>query len=437
MSLPPVHRTQLKNYRSLFWLFGLLVVVGCGTYLITSTMGADKQAPLPVEDPSAHWPRLIDSAVARGCREYRGEIERGMPFSGSLLDAGIPAQTTQQICSLLESIGFDFRNCKPRQPFIAQMDSSGKLARFRFEVDVARSYWIRPDSSNTLHAELFTKPITEELISVEGQVESSVYNAIIALGEKPELIAAYADVLGYDIDFIFDPRFGDRFRMLVLRQKLDGNIIGYGRLLAAEYSGSETGDVHAYWFSDSLGKAKGWYAKDGRNVQRAFMRSPLSILRVTSTFGMRTHPISGRWKMHTGMDYGAPTGTPVWSVASGVVTHAGRRGGYGNLVEISHPGGIKTRYAHLSRILVRRGQAVRQQQTIGKVGSTGYSTAPHLHFEFLVNGRHTVQRKVKNPPLKRIPDQFLPQFKAAVDRIEEKWREAKTVRATSLAARTQ
>jgi murein DD-endopeptidase MepM/ murein hydrolase activator NlpD len=344
-----------------------------------------------------------------------------MPFITAMLSAGIDRATADTIQKHLEEVAFDFRACRPGQNFIAQVDSAGMLRAFRYDTDRLHSYWILPDDDGALQARTWETPVESELLSIEGSVQTSVYQTIMRMGETPQLVADYADVLGYDIDFIFDPRVGDRFRILVERRTLDGEIMGYGPILAAEYDGELTGRVLGYRFDISGKDSTGYFAPDGENLQKAFMRSPLSILRVTSSFGMRTHPISGRRKMHTGIDYGAPTGTPVWSIGSGTVIHAGPKGGYGNTIEIRHTASVVTRYGHLSKIFVRRGQSVRQHQTIGAVGSTGYSTGPHLHFEYLVNGVFTPPRKVKNPALKRLPKERMPEFQQHMAKVDSLW----------------
>jgi murein DD-endopeptidase MepM/ murein hydrolase activator NlpD len=300
------------------------------------------------------------------------------------------------------------------------VDTAGVLQAFRYEVGRLLSYWIIRGNDGMLAASRWETPVETELVAVEGSINTSVYHTILSMGEKPQLVADYADVLGYDIDFIFDPRVGDTFSILVEKQMLDGDIVGYGRILAASYTGEITGDVRGYYFkADST--LEGWFAPGGENLQKAFMRSPLSILRVTSSFGMRTHPISGKRKMHTGIDYAAPTGTPVWSVGSGTVVFAGWKGGYGKTIEVKHSGGVKTRYGHLSRINVKVGQGVRQHQTIGAVGSTGYSTGPHLHFEYLVGGQFVQPRKVKNPSLKRLPEERMPSFTMHMENLDSLW----------------
>jgi len=416
-----------RRYSSILFILFLLVVFGGSAYFLT-TKPVSPALARPQDAPdSLSVPCLIDDPEIHGLAEFTGKVANGSPFRRALLDAGIDETACDTIQSQLERVGFEFRTCKPGQWFTAQLDSANALHTFVYTVDLRTSYWIRRDNDGSLHAERFTLPVKTELVNVKGSIELSVYDAIMSLGEKPQLIADYADVLGYDIDFVFEPRVGDTFRILVEREKLNGEVIGYGKILAAEYQGEVTGNVCGYCFADSSLKSEGWFSPDGANLQRAFMRFPLSILRVTSTFGMRMHPISGHRKMHTGTDYAAPTGTPAWTVASGIVTFAGPSGGYGNLVEVSHPGNVKTRYGHLSRILVHKGQFVRQRQAIGKVGSTGYSTGPHLHFETIVNGKQVPPRKLKNPPLKRIPVNMMAAFRIERTRLDSVWSTVRTI----------
>ncbi|MBR9977499.1 MAG: M23 family metallopeptidase, partial [Bacteroidetes bacterium] len=365
--------------------------------------------------------QLCTEPAAEGLIELHGEVRPNMPFITAMLSAGITRPMADTIRKHLDHVDFNFRACRPGQSFTAQIDSSGFLHAFRYNASRLRSYWILPDEEGALYARTWETPVERELRSIEGHIRSSVYNTIRGMGETPELVENYADVLGYDIDFIFDPRVGDRFRILVERHMLDGEIVGYGPIFAAEYDGEITGRVIGYRFDLSGSDSTGYFAPDGENLQKAFKRAPLSILRVTSGFGMRTHPISGKRKMHTGIDYAAPTGTPVWAVGSGTVTFTGWKGGYGNTIEIRHSGSVVTRYGHLSKIYVKRGQGVRQQQTIGAVGSTGYSTGPHLHFEYLVNGVYTPPRRVKNPSLKRLPEERMPAFEQHMARIDSLW----------------
>jgi murein DD-endopeptidase MepM/ murein hydrolase activator NlpD len=178
-----------------------------------------------------------------------------------------------------------------------------------------------------------------------------------------------------------------------------------GRLLAAEFvnQGKTYRAVHF---------GSGYYAPDGKNLRKAFLRSPLEFSRVSSGFGMRKHPIAREWRAHKGIDYAAPTGTRVRAVGDAVVDYAGPRGGYGNVVILRHHGGYSTVYAHLSRIAVRRGARVGQNDTIGFVGMTGWATGPHLHYEFRVGGEARNPFSIAMPAALPVPPQDLPAFRA-------------------------
>ncbi len=221
-----------------------------------------------------------------------------------------------------------------------------------------------------------------------GTIVSSLYAAADDAKLPDAVTNQLAELFGADIDFRRELRRGDTFSVLYEGLMADGEPVawaqGAGRVLAARFENG--GEVHeAIWFQEP-GKRGAYFDPKGRSKNRMFLGSPLAFSRVTSGFAMRMHPISGRWSQHKGVDYGAPTGTPVRSVGEGVVSFAGRQNGYGNIVMIRHAGGHETRYAHLSRISVRQGSRVEQGQLIGAVGATGWATGPHLHFEFLVGG---------------------------------------------------
>ena len=218
-------------------------------------------------------------------------------------------------------------------------------------------------------------------------IRSSFYAATDQAG-IPDAIAEQAvEAFAGDIDFQRDLQRGARFSLVYEAFELDGEILFTGRLLGAEIqSGKET--HQAMWFQVP-GKAGEFVNLDGSSQRRAYLASPLAFSRVTSSYGSRIHPVFGVQKAHKGTDYGAPAGTPIRTVADGVVTFSGWQGGYGNYVVIRHPDQAATAYAHLGRIAVQLGQRVEQGQTIGTVGSTGTATGPNLHFEYLVKGERT------------------------------------------------
>jgi len=164
----------------------------------------------------------------------------------------------------------------------------------------------------------------------------------------------------------------------------DGEALRTGRVVSAQFENAGR-TLQAFWFQEP-GQRGGYFDAQGHSQERAFLASPMEITRITSTFKMRLHPVFNTWRAHTGVDYGAPTGAPVRVVGDGVVDFAGTMNGYGNVIRVEHGNANSTLYAHLSRIDVRKGQRVERGQRIGAVGSTGWATGPHLHFEFREGG---------------------------------------------------
>jgi len=227
-----------------------------------------------------------------------------------------------------------------------------------------------------------------------GSIQSSLFAATDDARIPDAVAVQLAEIFSGDIDFHRALRKGDRFSVVYETMEADGEPMRSGRVLSAEFVNSGKA-YQAMWFEDPLapaatpGRSKGnYYALNGQSLRRAFLASPMQFSRVTSGFKMRFHPILQTWRAHLGVDYAAPTGTPVRSVGDGVVEFAGVQGGFGNVVFVKHRNNNTTVYGHLSRIDVKRGQSVGQSQVIGAVGATGWATGPHLHFEFRVGGVH-------------------------------------------------
>ena len=219
-----------------------------------------------------------------------------------------------------------------------------------------------------------------------GTVYTSLFAATDAANLPDPVANQLAEIFSADIDFRRDLRRGDRFSVIYESLEADGEPMRVGRVLSAEFvNGGKA--IRSLWFQEP-GVKGGYYSFDGQSKRRSFLASPLAFSRVSSGYGMRFHPVSGGIKPHLGVDFAAPTGTPVRAVGDGVVEFAGTQRGYGNLVVLNHRGGQSTAYAHLNRIHVRKGQRVEQGVLVGEVGSTGVSTGPHLHFEFRDNGVH-------------------------------------------------
>jgi murein DD-endopeptidase MepM/ murein hydrolase activator NlpD len=236
-----------------------------------------------------------------------------------------------------------------------------------------------------------------------GVVQSSLFAAADEAGIPDGIAMQLGEVFGGDIDFHRDLRKGDQFAVVYEMHYLGGRPVRAGRVLAAEFTNNRK-TFRAVQFGNSF------YTPEGKNLRKAFMRSPLEFSRVSSGFGMRRHPIQRSWIKHQGIDYAAPTGTRVRAVGDGVVEFAGTKGGYGNVVILRHHGQYTTTYAHLSRISVRRGARVAQNDTIGAVGQTGWATGPHLHYEFRIGGEPRNPFSIAMPAANPVAQQDLPAF---------------------------
>jgi murein DD-endopeptidase MepM/ murein hydrolase activator NlpD len=253
-------------------------------------------------------------------------------------------------------------------------------------------------------------PFEIETGATRARIEYSLFNAGREAGLSSETIMVLAnEIFGWDIDFALDIRRGDEFGVIYQRKFQDGRYVTDGRVLAAEFV-NRGRTYRAVWFESADGAVRGYFTPEGRGMRKAFLRAPLDFTRISSGFNpRRIHPISGRVRAHRGVDYVAPTGTPIWAAGAGKIQFAGRKGGYGNAVIVDHGRGVTTLYAHMSRIGrdARVGRKVEQGKVIGYVGSTGASTGPHLHYEYRVNGRH------KNPATVPLPNTEVPAAYAA------------------------
>jgi len=254
--------------------------------------------------------------------------------------------------------------------------------------------------------------------SIQGEIKSSLWESMIDKCENPELILKFAEVFEWEIDFLTEPQNGDSFRLIFEEYDKDGDFVKYGDILAAEYkSGNQLYQTVQYQAPDGR---KDYFDPAGKSVRKAFLKSPLNYRRISSRFSFsRFHPILKIFRPHLGVDYSAPSGTPVVASGDGVVTFAGWKGGLGKMVEIRHAKGFVTTYGHLSGIAkgIRTGAKVNQKDLIGYVGSTGYSTGPHLDYRVKANGRFVNPLKMIAPPVQPVKQEYLADFQAHRDNL--------------------
>jgi len=368
-----------------------LSLLGGGAFAVASLDANSTPAPLQQVLESVSTLSLPSLSADKSLQLFRSDVTRSNDTADSLLSRlGV---SDSEAATYL-------RNARTaRQQLIgragrlvsAEGDAEHRLTRLtaRWANDDGENFtrWVMERNAEGFVERQETAPLNSSTRMGNGSIQSSLFAATDEADIPDSVASQLADIFAGDIDFHRALRKGDRFAVVYESLEADGEVLRAGRVLSAEFVNN--GKTHqAFWFKEAGAKEGGYYNADGISLRRAYLASPLAFSRVTSGFKMRFHPILQTWRAHLGVDYAAPTGTPVRSVGQGIVDVAGVQGGFGNVVMVKHASGHTTVYAHLSRINVKRGQSVMQGQTLGLVGATGWATGPHLHFEFRVNGQH-------------------------------------------------
>lgn len=278
---------------------------------------------------------------------------------------------------------------------------------------------VSKDSTGAIRASKTELPHETRAVAASGSIENSLYEGGVKAGIDPQVILDLSDVFAWDVDFASDIRKGDTFSVIYEELYVEGRAVRPGRVLAAEMV-NDGRRFSAVWFDDA--GAGAYYDENGKSLKRTLLKSPLRFRRITSYFtNKRFHPINKRYRPHHGIDYAAPTGTPVEGAGSGKVVYAGWKGGYGNYVEIKHTNGYSTAYGHLSRIKkgLRPGMKIEQGDMIGYVGSTGISTGPHLHYEVKLNGKLINPLGLKSAPNKSVDKATMARFASVRDEFKK------------------
>jgi len=344
----------------------------------------------------------------------KSRLPSGKTFAAFLSSLGIDSPTASRMAASAQPV-FDMRHLRAGNELEVGRSVLGELREVRYNIEPGRILSIQP-SGTDFHSTIETIPSHTDEAGVAGRVDGSLFQAVTDAGEQPELAMRLAEIFAYDLDFYTDPRPGDTFRVVVEKKILQsGQTVSYGRILAAEYDNAGRA-YRAILFRGPTGIAT-YYTADGKAMKKAFLHSPLKFAApITSHFSLhRFHPILKEYRAHLGIDYGAPTGTPVQTIGDGRVIFAGYKGGDGNLVKIQHSNGYTTYYMHLSRILVRNGERVEQGQRIGLVGMTGLATGPHLDFRIENHGQFLNFEKLPLPPSDPVSKRDFAAFAAARD----------------------
>ena len=323
-----------------------------------------------------------------------------------------------------------YRQLVPGRALQSETDAEGNLLALRYFLSTSSLLEVRRQG-NGFVAQQRAVAEAPRIVYRTGAIRSSLFAATDAANIPDAVAMQMVRIFATDIDFHSDLRRGDRFAVAYEMIYEAGELIGTGRILAAEFVNAG----HAYQavlFHDEEGN-DAYYSLDGSSRAKAFLRSPVEFSRISSGFGGRLHPIFKNWRAHTGVDFAAAEGTRVIASADGVVVSAGKRGGYGNAIEIRHGGGVTTLYGHLSAFArgIRAGTRVHQGEPIGYVGHTGFATGPHLHYEFKIGGVHQDPLRVALPKAEPVA----PALRAEFERVAAQARG--TIERVSVASSTR
>jgi len=382
----------LKNtYKSKFSFFLLLtlLIVGCGKKT-----------------------EVVDTPV---CTKSIHVVKRGENLE-TILDELSVVDSRMEIITALQNAGFPFRKCFPGDTILLTKED-GRFSNLTYRQNLQNIYYVVKDSTNFLVSMKY--PYVDTILAlVKGNVNSTLYESMLAAGETSNLVFRYADVFAWEIDFFTDTQDGDSFVIYIEKTFCDSIFVDYGGIFFARYKGN-VGDFCGVYFCDPDG-SEDYYNLDGKSLRKSLLKSPLRFSYISSYFSKRRfHPILKVWRPHHGLDYVAPIGTPVASIGDGKVVFKGWKGGYGNLVEIRHKNNFRSRYGHLSRFAkgLHVGKRVKSGELIGYLGSTGLSTGPHLHFELHKNGAPVNPLRVKIPRAPSVKDKYMALFKNHCDSL--------------------
>ena len=331
-------------------------------------------------------------------KKYNHKIKSGETFDKILSSYSLD---TEEIITIKESVSkkFNINKLNTNQKIEIILDkTNNKIKEFIFQISNTEKIYLSKNSENSKFDEkILSIKLDKKTIYKENIIVQSLYKAATDQSIPPNIIIEFARIYGFQVDFQRDIRKDDKFQIMYEVFIDEHNkMVETGEILYANLKlGSQ--DNSLYYFDKE--NAEGHYDKNGKSVQKALMKTPINGARLSSSFGMRKHPIDGFNKMHRGTDFAAPKGTPIMASGNGIIQKAGWCGGGGNCVKIRHNSTYETIYAHMSKFArgIKKGVRVQQGQTIGYVGSTGKSTGPHLHYEVIVNGKKVNSQKLKLP----------------------------------------
>ena len=397
------------NYRNHRWV--LFVNVACALLALSGAIShygsRINEAPLPKVAVVLPAPVPSHSLIER----FEGHIKKNMTLSDVLTAYNLPQEMVQQLVVVTKPI-YNLKKLIVGNRFELEKLPDGTLKMFSYAVDLEKYVEVSlTDQGYKAEMKPFEYAARRELIA--GTIRSSLFQTLNEMNEDDELALELAEAFSYDIDFNTELQPGDHFKVAVEKQHRDGEFVKYGKILAAEFSNK--GKVYsAFRFTDSEGRSE-FYNAGGHALRRDLLKSPLKFSRVSSKFSRRRfHPVLGVFRPHLGVDYSAPTGTPIYAAGSGRVAVAGWKNGFGRFIQIQHGSEFSTMYGHLSRFAagIQAGEKVQQGQLIGYVGATGLATGPHLDYRITRKGVFVNPLGVKFQPSVPLKEEYRQAFEA-------------------------
>lgn len=424
----------MKNRLTLIAILGAGAALSLAGFMSHSTTQAANDAPLPSEtdQPGIATPAqlayyredsTVEAAQLSVTYERKLTVGDGDTLMAVMTNAGASQRDAYAAITEMTKL-FKPRHLKPGHKITLTLrpspapDSPASLVSVKLVESVERDVLVREadDGAEGYVAEVIEHPLTLEVAAAESVIENSLFLAGEAVGVPGGILADLIQIYSFDVDFQRDIRTGDGFNVLY-EQYLDerGEFVRSGNILRASMTLSGKEKI-LYRFETAKGTID-YFDPEGKSVRRTLMRTPINGARLSSSYGNRKHPILGYTKLHTGTDFAAPRGTPIYAAGNGTVNYAGRKGGYGLYVRIRHNGTYQTAYAHMNGIArgVRKGKRVNQGQVIGYVGTTGRSTGNHLHYEVLRNGKFINSRTMHLPSGKALKGDELVAFMAMTE----------------------
>lgn len=375
----------------------------------------------PLAVPEPELPAPPDVGAPQG-RWQTVEIMPGQTLARIFADFGLTAGDVHRFVSVDQNTA-RLGRLYPGDVLALRLGDDGAITALEYQLDEATRLRVE-EGPEGMRSSLLAEKLTRQVREASGVIEDSFFLAGRRAGLGDAMILEVARLFGWDIDFVLDIRAGDRFHLVYEEIFRNGEYLRPGAILGASFV-NQGREYRALRFETEHGFE--YFSPDGRNMRKAFLRAPLNFTRITSHFNpKRFHPILKQVRPHRGIDYGAPAGTPVYAAGDGRVVRSAYDRANGHHVFIEHPNGITTRYLHFTRRAVERGERVRQGQTIGFVGATGLATAPHLHYEFLLDGVHRNPATVDLPKAEPLAPVLLADFErhvrpvmAQLDRLAE------------------